>query len=76
MYCNARPSYNTRYVAASGSTNTREDPEKIVAKHIALLKEYNRVRDTALGLVNHLAASKQMTTANVIRDLNCIIEDF
>lgn len=48
-----------------------------MSNHIAKLKNYNEVRDIAIGLVNHLAGARQCTAIAVINDLDAqVAHDF
>lgn len=52
-----------------------EDPEAIVKKHISKLKEYNELKDIALGLVTMIADQRQLRTTDILEEMKVELSD-
>ncbi|KAK9456373.1 Swi5-domain-containing protein [Dipodascopsis uninucleata] len=51
------------------------DPNQTIKRHIRLLKDYNDIRDIALGLLGMIADTKGVRVADVMADYGVEIED-
>lgn len=52
-----------------------DDPEAVVKKHISKLKEYNELKDIALGLVTMIADQRQLRTTDILEEMKVELSD-
>ncbi|CUM63939.1 uncharacterized protein PRCAT00001527001 [Priceomyces carsonii] len=56
-------------------SDSDEDPEAIVKKHISQLKKYNELKDIALGLVTMIADQRKLRTTDILEEMRVEIGD-
>lgn len=52
-----------------------QDPEAIVKKHIAQLKQYHELKDIALGLVTMIADQRKLRTMDILEEMKFELAD-
>lgn len=53
----------------NNNNNYSEDPNKIVKRHISILKNYNEVKDVATALIAKIAEQRHMTISEVMKEM-------
>lgn len=67
--------YGERIVLFLLTARCNQDPEAIVKKHIAQLKQYHELKDIALGLVTMIADQRKLRTMDILEEMKFELAD-